>query len=109
MRPATEGMAQGTDGGDWRPEARERRPATTGRVPSRCGELPCPEKWVKCPPYTTGSGGFAMIPHHVYYQLALLGLLWLCVLRHYGWPSRSATVPQWPAAPITARRKRSNA
>jgi len=48
-----------------------------------------------------------MIPHHVYYQLALLGLLWLCVLLHYGWPSRSATVPQRPAEPIKVRRKRS--
>jgi hypothetical protein len=50
-----------------------------------------------------------MIPHHVYYQLALLGLLWLCVLLHYGWPRRSAAVPQWPVEPIKARRKRSNA
>ena len=24
-----------------------------------------------------------MIPHHVYYQLAPLGLLWLCVILHY--------------------------
>ena len=23
-----------------------------------------------------------MIPHHVYYQLAILGLLWLCVIFH---------------------------
>jgi hypothetical protein len=27
-------------------------------------------------------GGIAMIPHHFYYQLAVLGLLWLCVLLH---------------------------
>ena len=31
-----------------------------------------------------------MIPHHVYYQLAILGLLWLCVILHYFWPRRSA-------------------
>ena len=49
-----------------------------------------------------------MIPHHVYYQLVILGLLWLCVMLHYGWPSRSTMAPQRPAEPIKARRKRSN-
>jgi hypothetical protein len=34
-----------------------------------------------------------MIPHHVYYQLAILGLLWLCVILHYAWPSRYAPSP----------------
>ena len=24
-----------------------------------------------------------MIPHHVYYQLAILGLVWLCIMLHY--------------------------
>ncbi len=24
-----------------------------------------------------------MIPHHVYYQLAIVGLLWLCIMLHY--------------------------
>ena len=28
-----------------------------------------------------------MIPHHVYYQLAIVGLLWLCVMLHYLGPS----------------------
>src|SRR6266545_3283243 len=50
-----------------------------------------------------------MIPHHVYYQLAVLGLLWLCVLLQYSCPSQSATVLQRPAEPIKARRKRSHA
>jgi hypothetical protein len=31
-----------------------------------------------------------MIPHHIYYQLASLGLLWLCIILHYLWPSRGA-------------------
>ena len=31
-----------------------------------------------------------MIPHHVYYQLAIVGLLWLCVMLHYVWSSRGA-------------------
>ena len=30
-----------------------------------------------------------MISHHVYYQLAILGFLWLCIMLHCGWPSRS--------------------
>jgi transposase-like protein/IS1 family transposase len=51
-----------------------------------------------------------MIPHHVYYQLAILGLLWLCVMLHYVWPSRSVVSPQ-PAvqpAPPQGKRQRSN-
>jgi hypothetical protein len=32
-----------------------------------------------------------MIPHHMYYQFAILGL---CVILHYFWPSRSALSPQ---------------
>jgi hypothetical protein len=39
-----------------------------------------------------------MIPQHVYYQLAILGLLWLCVLLHYCWRhgqlKRTAVQPQ---------------
>jgi len=29
-----------------------------------------------------------MIPHLFYYQLVVLGLLWLCVMLHAVWPSR---------------------
>ena len=29
-----------------------------------------------------------MIPHHVYSQLATLGLLWFCIMLHSVWPSR---------------------
>ena len=52
-----------------------------------------------------------MIPHHVYYQLALLGLLWLCVILHYLWPSRGAWSPQPPAEPLPPKfqRQRANA
>jgi IS1 family transposase len=51
-----------------------------------------------------------MIPHHVYDQLAILGLLWLCVILHYLWPSRDALSPQPLAAPVPpqCKRKRSN-
>jgi hypothetical protein len=50
-----------------------------------------------------------MIPHHVYYQLAILGLLWLCVMLHYTWPSGCAPSHPRPAepVPITFKRKRS--
>src|SRR5712691_11783268 len=50
-----------------------------------------------------------MIPHHVYYQLAILGLLWLCVILHYFWPSRSALSPQPPAEPVPPTGKRQRA
>jgi hypothetical protein len=51
-----------------------------------------------------------MIPHHVSYQLAILGLLWLCVIFHYLWPSRGALAPQPPAEPVPPpfKRQRSN-
>src|SRR5215510_6543502 len=51
-----------------------------------------------------------MIPHHVYYQLTILGLLWLCVMLHYAWPSRYAMSHPRPPNPmtITFKRRRSN-
>jgi IS1 family transposase len=48
-----------------------------------------------------------MIPHLFFYQLAVLGLLWLCVMLHAAWPSRCATAQGTPAKPITPRRQRS--
>ena len=50
-----------------------------------------------------------MIAHHVYYQLAIVGLLWLCVMLHYVWPSRGAVSPQPPVQPVPPplKRKRS--
>src|SRR5919197_5978927 len=52
-----------------------------------------------------------MIPHLVYYQLVVLGLLWFCVMLHAVWPSRCALSQQRRAAPesITSKRKRSKA
>ena len=51
-----------------------------------------------------------MIPHHVYYQRAMVGLLWLCVMLHYVWPSRGAVSPPPPVQPVPPqlKRKRSN-
>jgi hypothetical protein len=47
-----------------------------------------------------------MIPHHVYYQLAVIGFLWLCIMLHYAWPSRSAVSPQLPTEPVPTKFKR---
>jgi IS1 family transposase len=47
-----------------------------------------------------------MIPQHVYYQLAILGLFWLCIMLHYVWPSRGAMAPQPPAEPVPPQCKR---
>ena len=48
-----------------------------------------------------------MIPHLFFYQLAVLGLLWLCVMLHAAWPSRCTTAQGTPAKPIMPRRHRS--
>ena len=40
-----------------------------------------------------------MIPHHLYYQLVIVGLLGLCVMLHYVWPSQDAVSPQPHRAP----------
>jgi hypothetical protein len=49
-----------------------------------------------------------MVSRLFYYQLVLLGLLWLFFMWPVVWPSRSATVQPTPAMPITPRRQRSN-
>ena len=41
-----------------------------------------------------------MIPHHVYYQLAIVGLLWFCIMLHSIWPSRNAVLPQLRTEPV---------
>jgi hypothetical protein len=48
-----------------------------------------------------------MIPHHVYYQLVILALIWLCVMFPHLWPSLPRERPKKPAAPIKPKRKRS--
>jgi hypothetical protein len=51
-----------------------------------------------------------MIPHHINYQLAVLGLLWFCIILHYLWPRRGVLSPQPPAVPVPppGKRKHSN-
>ena len=41
-----------------------------------------------------------MIPHHIYYQLVIVGLLWLCIMLHYVWPSQDAVSPPPPVPPV---------
>jgi IS1 family transposase len=50
-----------------------------------------------------------MIPHHVYYQLVIVGLLWLCIMLHSIWPSRDAVLPQLRTEPVPLRFKRKRA
>src|SRR5712691_2416612 len=47
-----------------------------------------------------------MIPHLFYYQLVILGLLWLCVMLHFAWPSRAAVSHQKPVEPEPIKPKR---
>jgi hypothetical protein len=51
-----------------------------------------------------------MIPHYVYDQLAIVGLLWLYVMLHYVWPSRGTVSPPPPVQPVPPllKRKRAN-
>ncbi len=49
-----------------------------------------------------------MIPHPFFYQLVVLGLLWLFVMLHDAWPSPCVASPHQPAKPLTPpRRQRS--
>ena len=50
-----------------------------------------------------------MIPHLFYYQLVILGLLWLCVMLHLTWPSRAAVSPPKPVEPEPIKPKRQHA
>ena len=50
-----------------------------------------------------------MIPHHVYYQLAIVGLLCLCIMLHYIWPSRDTVLPQLRTELVPLRFKRNRA
>ena len=51
-----------------------------------------------------------MIPYHIYYQLVIVGLLWLCVMLHSVWPSPDAVSPPPPVQPVPPQlqHKRSN-
>jgi hypothetical protein len=47
-----------------------------------------------------------MVSNLFFYQLALIALLWLCLLLHYVWPSDRAAIRPTSSALIPPRRKR---
>src|SRR5216683_8359449 len=49
-----------------------------------------------------------MIPHLFFYQLVLLGLLWLLFMLHAAWPSQGPATQRRPVEPILPPRKRSS-
>ena len=51
-------------------------------------------------------GGNAMVSHLFFYQLVLLGLLWLCCMLHAAWPSSHAAGIPRPPERIPPSRKR---
>ena len=46
-----------------------------------------------------------MVSHLFYYQLALIALVWLCLMLHWAWPSDPATCPP-PSEPTPPKPKR---
>src|SRR5919202_871894 len=50
-----------------------------------------------------------MVSHHIFYQLVLLGLLWLFMMLHVMWPSDRPAGDQRPSKPLLPPRKRSSA
>src|SRR5216117_1927592 len=49
-----------------------------------------------------------MVPQQFFYQLVVLGLLWLFVMLHYAWPNECAGGDQRPSKPLPPPRKRSS-
>src|SRR6266849_2000255 len=49
-----------------------------------------------------------MVSHLLFYQLMVLGLLWLCVMLHYAWPNECAGGDQKPSKPLPPPCKRSS-
>src|SRR5881397_1976877 len=62
----------------------------------------------KISPFHYRTRDFAMIPQQLFYQLVVLGLLWLFVMLHYTWPSRCVASPHKPSKPLPPPRKRSS-
>src|SRR2546426_43242 len=48
-----------------------------------------------------------MVSHHIFYQLVLLGLLWLFMMLHVMWPSDRPVLAPRPPQPVAPPRKRS--
>ena len=50
-----------------------------------------------------------MVSDHVFYQLGLLALVWLCLMLHWAWRSDTTACPMPPApsSPLPKRRRES--
>jgi IS1 family transposase len=46
-----------------------------------------------------------MVSHLFFYQLVLVGLVWLCVMLHWAWPSDRLTGDQKPSQPLPPRKR----
>ena len=46
-----------------------------------------------------------MVSHLFFYQLMVLGLLWLCVMLHYAWPNECTGGNQKPSKPLPPLRR----
>ena len=49
-----------------------------------------------------------MVSELFFYELMLFGLLWLCIMLHYAWPSDRPARDRRTSKPATSLRKRSN-
>src|SRR5215510_162618 len=78
--------------------------AASGRVPQLCGSFRRSKNPVTCPISIRFGGGIAMVSPLVYYQLALLAIIWLFVMLPLTGSKPGRTAPLGPAQP---KRKRS--
>src|SRR5882724_13062415 len=53
-------------------------------------------------------GDFAMVSHLFFYQLVLLGLLWLCIMLHSAWPNACTGGDQRLSQPLPPRKRSSD-
>ena len=49
-----------------------------------------------------------MVSHLFFYQLVLVGLVWLCLMLHWAWPSDRLAGDQKPSQPLPPPRMRSS-
>ncbi len=49
-----------------------------------------------------------MVSHLFFYQLVLLGLLWLCIMLHSAWPNECTGGDQRPSQPLPPRKRSSD-
>ncbi len=47
-----------------------------------------------------------MVSHLLYYQLALLAIVWLFIMLHLTWPRRGGSTPPAPVTPVIKPRRK---